>query len=732
MKLPNPFLLNDWNIRSFLIAIYSLQFAYLGSVGLKFLGLSIPLLQQILGFFILTFVPGFLILRVLRVHRLSAVETTVYAVGLSLAVLMFTGFFINIIFPLIGLSHPISLWSIVSTISVVIVLLSILTFLRDRTFSSPDYLNLQEILSPPVLALSLLPFGAVAGTYLMNLYDTNIALMILLPVVAAVPVVAVCTSCIPKKYSPYAVFSVALTLLYHTALISMYIWGWDIQYEYYLSNVVIQNGFWDPAMYSNCNAMLSLVMLAPFYSVGLNLSLDWVFKIVYPFLFALVPLGLYIVFKRQTNDKIAFLACFFFVSQFVFFTEMLSLARQEIAELFFVLIILLIIDRSLAQSQRAVLFLVFSMSLIVSHYGLSYLFMFILFVTWGLATLGYHFDVQKYSSQLFSKIQNNSYLLSGLNLEKFTFCRGSMFSFNSVLFYGLFILIWYIYMSGSSSFDSVVQIGYNVISNLSSELLNPSSAQGLAIITAETTTSLHEVSKYLQLLTIFFIVIGFIVSFVHYKDIQFDFKYLIMAFGALCICVGGVILPYFASALNTSRLYQISIIILAPFCVVGGIAVFSGFRSLFGNPGRSIQILSVFMGIFLLFNCGWIYEINYDEPTSIALNSDYYNPSYNEAEVCGVQWIVDVKGARSTCADTYMGLLFKRFEGSSAPRLSPDIYDQIKVEPYIFLGSHNTETMTVLSTKTVAAGLKSDFFDISPISTKCNLIYSSEGSQIYS
>jgi uncharacterized membrane protein len=245
MAINNAFQANDWNIRRFLVLVLSLLLAFWGSIFLDTLDFSIPLIRQITGFLILTFVPGILILRILRIHHLGAVKTNVYAAGISLATLMFAGFFVNIVYPLFGIFRPFSLWPLVATISVLVGILCFLAWFRDWDFAAPISINLHEILSPPVLALSLLPFGAIAGTYLMNFYDTNTLQMILLPIIALVPVVIVCTRFIPEKYYSYAVFSVAITLLYHTALISTHIWGWDIQYEYYLTNTVIQNSFWD-------------------------------------------------------------------------------------------------------------------------------------------------------------------------------------------------------------------------------------------------------------------------------------------------------------------------------------------------------------------------------------------------------------------------------------------------------------------------------------------------------
>lgn len=170
MAINNAFQANDWNIRRFLVLVLSLLLAFWGSIFLDTLDFSIPLIRQITGFLILTFVPGILILRILRIHHLGAVKTNVYAAGISLATLMFAGFFVNIVYPLFGIFRPFSLWPLVATISVLVGILCFISWFRDWDFAAPISINLHEILSPPVLALSLLPFGAIAGTHLMNFY----------------------------------------------------------------------------------------------------------------------------------------------------------------------------------------------------------------------------------------------------------------------------------------------------------------------------------------------------------------------------------------------------------------------------------------------------------------------------------------------------------------------------------------------------------------------------------
>ena len=729
MIVNNAFQPNDWEIRPFLVLVLSLLLAFWGSIALDALGFTIPLIRQIAGFLLLTFVPGLLILRTIRIHHLGAVRTTVYAAGLSLATLMFTGFFVNIAYPLFGIFRPFSLWPVVATTSILVGLLCFLAWLRDWEFAAPVSINLRVILSPPVLALSLLPFGAIAGTYLMNLYGINTLQMILLPVIALVPVVSVCTRFIPEKYYSYAVFSVAITLLYHTALISTHVWGWDIHYEYYLTNTVIQNSFWDFTDYSNCNAMLSLMTLAPTYSILLGMGVEWVFKVIYPFFFALVPLGLYVVFRKQTNEKISFLACFFFMSIFVFYTEMISLARQEVAELFLVLILLSMIDRGLSSQQRSVLLLTFTASLIVSHYGLSYIFMLMLLIALAIVILERYVGVLDRANWVLDRIQKKTGRFTGLTLQRASL-KPSVIPLRFVIWYGLFLLVWYIYMASSSSFESIVYLARPFFRDILSDLLNPDAAQGMAIIANEAATPLREVTKYLHLLTIIFIVVGFAVTILARPGrTKFDSHHLLLSYGALGICIGGVALPYFASALNTSRLYQISLILLAPFGIIGGIALTSRLRRRSNFYDPSLRIIAIFLGIFLLFNCGWVFEIGHEE-SNFALNSSLDFPVFSKQEIYGSLWLTDVKDGRPVAADEYRRLLVSGFIGRSACHdLQTVIFSN--ADHYMFIGQHNIHQKHIVVTRMMGVMPSRQFIEITDLHERGNAIYTNGGSRIY-
>lgn len=623
--IANPLQMNDWEISKFLKVILVIQLAMLGMIGLDAIGLQIPILRQLIGFLYLTFVPGIIILRILKLHKLCNIETLLYTVGLSIATLMFTGLFMNTSYHLFGISGPISLMPLIITISIVVLILCVLCYVRDKDFSDPSFINLKNVLSPPAMFLCLLPFLAIFGTYLVNFHHNNILLMLLIVILALIALLIAFDKFIPKNLYPLAVFVIAISLLFHRTLISMYVVGWDIHQEYYLANLVMGNSYWDSTIPTTVNAMLSIVMLAPIYSVVSNMEITWVFKIIYPLLFSLAPLGLYQVFKKQTNDKIAFLSCFFFMSVYRFF---FFAPRQNIAELFLILMILVMIDKETAKTKRAFLFIVFGVSLTVSHYGTSYIYLSCLIAAWFLLFLMDNRAIQRLRADFCAK--NSRYKNEGLAKNPNSLkIEDRTISSTFVLLFITFTLTWYIYISSSSAFNVIVHIGDHIAGSIFTDFFNPEVAEGLDLITRKTVSPLHSAAKYLHLITQFFILIGVLTLFTKHKE-KFEDEYTYFSLVNLSICFGAIALPHFASAILTDRLYHITLIFLAPFCIIGGITFFrvmsKVIKASWTNQREisSLKVLSVFLAIFLLFNTGWVYEVAKDHPSSIALSQESF------------------------------------------------------------------------------------------------------------
>jgi len=170
----NIFCMNDWGIRSFFVIILSAYLVYGGSIVLDALGFSLPFLQQVTGFFLLLLAPGFLLLRILKLHALSTVETVAYAVGLSLAFLMLSGFCINTIYPLFGVTKPLSFPFLLLTFSVITAILCVISYLRDKEYHAVLPLNFRQLASPVSLVIYSVPCASIVGSFLVGHYHNNI------------------------------------------------------------------------------------------------------------------------------------------------------------------------------------------------------------------------------------------------------------------------------------------------------------------------------------------------------------------------------------------------------------------------------------------------------------------------------------------------------------------------------------------------------------------------------
>jgi uncharacterized membrane protein len=555
---------------------------------------------------------------------------------------MLIGLFMNSIYPLIGISKPLSLLSLFITINLIILVLSLFSYLRDKNFSKLDLVHFEDLFSPYTLLLCLIPFFSIFGTYLINVYGNNTLQMLLLVIIAIFPLVTL--KWIPKRLYPLVIFVLSLSLLLHTTLISPYIWGSDINIELILANYSIKAGIWYPSVNIPYNAMLSIVMLAPIYSIISDLNLTYCFKIIYSALFALVPVILFEVYKKLSNDNIAFLACIFFINVNAFYTTLPSAARQEIAGIFYALILLLAIDERISGYSRYLLLVLFGFGLVVSHYGMAYVFLLIIGVSFLILIL---FKLLK------TKLIN-------LDLKNYR-----IINIFFALFMLCFALVWFIYVSNYSIFQNGTVLGYLMINSVN-DLFNPATSQGYNVIT----TSLSFYQSLERLLYLFgdlLIALG-ILNLTFDRKINSEFKLLSIA--SFVILVIAIIFPYFAAAMNTDRIFDINLFFLALFFVTGFLTAIKylnkGFKSVLKSSfsisaKKALYLLCLFLIIFSIFNSAFIYEV-FDQPKigrfALDTNQDFY--SVNNQEIRGIEWLKNnnVKGT-DIYADVYKFLILE-------------------------------------------------------------------------
>jgi len=718
--------------RELLVFTLSLQLGYLGLVGLDWIGLKIPVLRQVIGFVYLTFVPGFLIFKILRIDNENATETLLYSVGLSLSFLMFTGSIINFLYPLLGIPKPISDISIITTTNVIILFLClIICHLHNRDFSAPFFIRTRQLYSPLALSLLILPFISIFGAHLLNYYNINTLLLALYFIISTIPVLVAFDKLRTKTL---AIWSISISLLYSVALATKYLSYGDAPKEYSFGYFVLMEGIWNSSIPVEKNAMLPLVMLHPIYSLLLNMELQEVFRVVYPLLYSVTPVALYIAFKRQTNEKIAFFSTFFFMSFFPFYVILSRNTRSGIAELFLALLIFLLTDRNITGVKKSLLSVIFALSIIVSHYGISYVFMFALIAS--------------------------TLLLA--SIKKFTTLsekeRGILHP-NFCAIYIAFAFAWYMYNAGGKTFNLPVSFIKNMLIQ-TSELLSPETSYTVYALQRDWVFSI-EISLYLMLIFSIFIATGIlslIWSVVKREKVEFQEEFIIFSitfFGLLLI----TFLP--TKSFNLARIYHTSLCFLSPFAIIGFITIFKVLGKIFVLiiRGKKIinnleihqiyfKIFSLFLIILLLFNSGFVSEVitkgkDYSpniiisKPRALSIGDAQYIRSSSgefrsEQEVLSVKWISE---KRDDLAKIYLDLTwgFPYYLGSKAWYIYHDIFvfisDKTDIKDgYILLNTNNIARGVLLVNKHPPEVRNT--YEVLPINSS-NKIYTNGDSEVY-
>ncbi|MFY9637859.1 MAG: DUF2206 domain-containing protein [Methanobacterium sp.] len=749
--------------------------------------INIPIITQLIAFLYLTFIPGYLILRILRIHQMGSIKSLLFAVGLSLLSVMFIGFLANIIVPFIGISNPISIFHITVVITVYTIILSILSYFRDKDYDAPSFIDTKDLFTPFFLFLCLIPFFAIFGSYTMNLYHNNIISMILLALIA-LTFVLVITDRIKKDLYPFTLWIISISLIYMSSLISPYVWGWDIQNEYYLANLVLTYSHWNYMLPDAYNSMLSIVILGPVYSMLTSLSLDYVLKIIIPFIFSLIPLGLYHIFKSQTQySKVSFMAVFLFISFNTFYIELLSLTREMTAELFLILLLILFLDRKLKLNLILLMFL-FSMGLVVSHYSTAYFFIAaligVIFML-GLFNIA-HFNISRNKLDY----KGNKTLL--IVLPSIT------------IFMALFAYIWYSSFSQGLAINSII----DVITYIKQDFVDTLnlSIQQLGLVPSPLIyvllmvllviiilillyiikilqRSLHKtehhwtdkirdklnnqiiafigifvlvilsfflgvektwivsVLRYLNFAVVFFSLMGMVLVFLKIYEKKFQNTYMAFSIVAIVMLIAGFLVPSFEGAFNISRIYELSFIILSPLCVIGGIKVLGSIleivrRKKIDNED-SLKIFAVFLVIFMLFNTGFISVLaGQSIPMHLSNQdrlSDYY-PLFDYEEGTGAQWLIGNNVSSNIYADVYGKFIFYRFtpninEISSNNGISEFTAYNV-TNTYMYLRKLNTENGYLVG-YTSRSDRNRIYADLSSVVNLKNRIFDDGNSRVY-
>jgi len=625
------------------LAVVALQALVLAIVGLEAIGVPLPVIRPVVTVVYLTFVPGYLLLRLADVRETSRIETVVYSVGLSLISLMAVGVVANFVLRRVGVVNPIAELPMVLSVSAFV---CALTWAYSNRVEEERWITVDtnELTSPTVLGLALLPLVGVYGGLILTRFGNNYLLLALYAVLLAIPALVIAGR-IPDRLLPYVIWTVALSLLLQNTLSGHYMaWG-DSPKEASLALDVLRTGYWNPELapgFGSKYTMLRIVLLHPIYTLFTDLKFVWEFKLVHPLIFSLTPVALYHAYEQYVERRAAFLSVFLYMSLFSFFIVLSRNTRTATALFFISLFALLVARDHIALDRRKLLAIVFVSGIVVSHYGVSYMFM---------LALALVIPLRRILERLFSQAKTEMPLTSPV----------------FVVLYGTMLFAWYIYASPSAkAFRLVVGFANTFVEQLTEQFLaDPDSTSATTrYVTAEFTSTTLNALKLYNILVGGVIIVGLALTYlrlVRNEEIEFDGEYLAYATIALGI-FGLTFLP--VERFNTARTYPTTLLFFAPFFVVGIREAFRLGREFVPafDLEQTYRVATVALVVFLALNVGFVSAVFTDEYSTNALvekdrimddgappEKNYFYKQYPTVYgVEGTDWIRSVGANNST------------------------------------------------------------------------------------
>lgn len=599
-------------------AVAALFGVFWTTVELQSAGFAVPGVRAVVALFLLLFVPGALLARLLAIPTDRFGTFVVFAVGFSVAVTIAMTVVASVVLPVLGIERPLSLLPLTVFLTVVLAGLLLASHVTGTTLSVRPI----RLSGPPAVILFLLslPTITAAGVLGMEQFGTNLGMFVVVGAILGVVLLA-STKYLPRALYPFTVFSVSLSTLLHRNLLTDHVIGDDIQASYFLSQLILETGQW--TIEGSSMSVLAVVTSVPAsFATFTGLELATTFKLVHVFAFALVPVGLFYAGRQLFDDHVALFGSFAFI--FYHGTFYFTPGKQLMAELFVVLALLVFV-LGLNGARKRVALLVLAVALVFSHYGVTYIFGGSLFVAYvGLA-------------------------LARRFLEDF---EHELSVWHPV---GLLALATGVYASTTPGLLSTIGSVPLLVVDLVDTFVRTGSIPGSGASYAQTgTTVFDSVNVLLYVLLTGLIGVGLS------RDVlvQFDrvrkgieperIEYVALAvplFGLLC-------LSYFVTALlQADRVYQMVLTVLAPYAAFGFVTLLWGLQALRarvrfprfavggnGPHGTPWALLAILLCALLAFNSGMAYAFVGSAELS-TFDARANDQAYSNAELDAANWL---------------------------------------------------------------------------------------------
>lgn len=668
---------------------------------------DIYIFRQLLGFITFTLIVGFLIVTIFDLDELDNWSKLVVSMGLGVSFLMFFGLFINSLFFIFGFVTPLSTISLLISFNIILGCLCIFAYKRNE--KKVIRINKLHLINPKTALIFIMPFVflvlSIIGVEIMNTTQNNVILLLLYIIIPSYLLYIIFSKKDYPNIYPFIIWLISLSMIFMLSLRSDHIIGYDVHYEYYISKLTVEKLHWDISRdYGPVNALLTVGLLPTIYYSLLNINIEFIYKIIYATIFSMTPLILYLYLKEKMEIRYAFLASLFFISQSTFILISQSNPRTSLAIFFFVIIVMILFNEKINIFKKRILVIIFTFSIIFSHYSSTYIFLFIFMATYFIMFL-----VQK-------KIKVETKITS-------TFLKLCI----------VLIFVWYS-MSTSSSFTVFIKLLNNIMQNLTDFFLLESRHAGtlkvLGVNARTTPDIIYSLGHYLITAIIF---IGILYAINNFKKekrgkfrIFFQSEEIIMMSISFAILTLLIILPIASLSYSIDRLWMQVLVFLSPAFILGCIFISKQKRF------YSLLIIS-FILLFHFYNSSYIFYEFYGIHKSMIINSDGEDYSHffiHEQEIVSAKWLKNKQ--------LFGTKVYTDFDGGSRLNYGSIHYDWYSMNFFRQEDhSNNDKNYIYLSYSNVVNGIiftgerYTNISDFNYIFIEKNLIYDNGASQIY-
>jgi uncharacterized membrane protein len=735
--------------RNSAISPISLILIFLISTDLSIL-LDIPVIRQILGFILLAFVPGILFLCILNPDQLGLTEKFVLSLGISISFIMFIGILINTIYPLFGYETPLSLVSLLISLSATILILTTIVHFRGgfailgkRTDLRVDT-RYKVFVLIPILFLPL----SVLGMHIMNTTDNNAMLMALLFLIPIyVITISVWHNYIPENAYPLIIFMASISLVLLMGMRSSHIIGTDAHVEYFIFRQTVSNEKWQIIANSTLDSCLSISVLPTTYQIFLNTNPEYLFKILYPLLFSISPLVIYIIARDHLGNVYSFLASIFFMSQNAFLSTTAN-SRTNIAVLFVALSIMVLLSVRLHVLEKRLLFIIFTFSCVVSHYSTTYIFFgALLFAFISIQIIYRLFAYRERSATNKNLLDDEQNIIDSSLQAASTGPSKPVLTLGILAIFFVIIFLWYSQITGVA-FDNGVGFIANSVKSMQDFFIVESRQDNLAMAfgyKADELAVTYKIYIVFMWLTVLFVAIGVLTTLSRYQHMvalpsgnrddfpelltkRFDIKFFSLALISSVIMVATVAIPFVSRGYGFDRAYLLTTIVLSSFFVLGGMRVAEIIRFRW----KYLVVLMVLLPFFMC-TTGSIYQL-FGDPRSINLNTEgsIFDMLYiYDQDTMSAKWLQNYSEKNITIYADYTGISRIISQGGFYKTLQDRAYEIIpKQKPlgksYIYLRRFNIATSMILDKNKQMQNMTDYFYEFA----KKEIVYSNGASNI--